>query len=69
MERTYVDSSNLESVGYDSNNCILEVEFKRGTVYQYFNVPEYVFEELMSAGSIGSYFNLNIRNVYPTERV
>ncbi|EPX3109041.1 KTSC domain-containing protein [Serratia marcescens] len=69
MERTYVDSSNLESVGYDSNNYILEVEFKRGAVYQYINVPEYVFEELMSAGSIGSYFNLNIRNVYPTERV
>ena len=62
MERTSVTSSNLASVGYDSNNQILEIEFKDGGVYQYFDVPEDVYEALMSADSHGKYFSANIRN-------
>jgi hypothetical protein len=69
MERTYVDSSNLESVGYDSNSNILEVEFKNGTLYQYTGVPEHIFPELIAASSVGVYFNENIRNNYDYQRI
>ena len=64
MNRLPVTSSNLASVGYDATSQTLEVEFNHGGVYQYFNVPEYVYEELMSASSHGTYFSANIRNDY-----
>lgn len=63
MERVAVDSSNLVSIGYDENSGILEIEFRSG-VYQYFDVPSFVYEELVSSDSKGLYFNNNIRGVY-----
>ena len=38
MKRQSVESSNLASVGYDEEKQILEVQFKHGGVYQYFEV-------------------------------
>lgn len=64
MKRQLVESSNLASIGYDPENEILEVEFKHGGVYQYFDVSENVYEELMNADSHGVYFSANIRNNY-----
>ena len=61
MKRQSVVSSNLASVGYDAVNEILEIEFNDGGVYQYFEVPENVYEELMSASSHGQYFDRNIK--------
>lgn len=62
MEREYVDSSNLETVGYSVDESLLEVEFKSNRqVWQYYSVPEYVYHELISASSVGSYFYHNIR--------
>jgi len=60
MERQSVESSNLASIGYDAENEVLEIEFNNGGVYQYFDVPENVYEELMSASSHGQYFDRNI---------
>ncbi len=64
MEREQVSSSNLKSIGYDINTSILEVEFKNGRVYQYFNVPINVYNALINASSIGKYLNSNIVGVY-----
>ena len=64
MERESVSSSNIASIGYDAENEILEVEFNHGGIYQYFDVPNNVYEELMSAPSHGVYFSANIRNDY-----
>lgn len=64
MKRTSVTSSNLVSVGYDPKSLTLEVEFHGGSVYQYFDIPEFEHQELMQAGSHGIYFNANIRNDY-----
>ena len=64
MKRTPVNSSNLVSVGYDPRSLTLEVEFRRGSVYQYFDVPEFEHQELMQAESHGIYFNANIRDDY-----
>lgn len=68
MERQSVSSSLLASIGYDAENEILEVEFNHGGVYQYFDVPEDVYEELMNAPSHGVYFSANIRNDYQYEK-
>lgn len=69
MQRTPVSSSNLVSVGYDMDTETLEVEFKGGTVYQYFNVPENEFNNLMNASSHGVYFSANIRENYDFEKL
>jgi hypothetical protein len=69
MERQPVSSSNLASVGYDPQSNTLEIEFQNGRVYRYHGVPEGLYEQLMSAPSLGSFFSQYIRNDYPTERV
>jgi len=69
MNRTSVVSSDLRSVGYDSKNEVLEIEFNSGGVYQYSNVPETVYSQLMSAPSHGEFFHAHIKNVYPYRKV
>ncbi len=69
MERQNVSSSNLASIGYDVRNELLEVEFNHGGIYQYFNVPNDVYEELMNASSHGVYFSANIRNDFEFEKL
>lgn len=70
MERQAVSSSNLASVGYDPNSETLEVEFvSTGKVYEYYNVPQFMFDRLMDASSIGKFFSAEIRNTYPCNPV
>lgn len=65
MDRQYIDSRMISSAGYNSNNATLEVEFKsNGQIWQYFDVPEYVWFEFLSAESKGQYFLRNIRKKY-----
>ena len=56
-EMTYVDSSNIEQIGYDSDKTELHVIFKDGSLYVYNNVPLQIYEELLGAPSKGSYLN------------
>ena len=51
MNREYVDSSMITSIGYDETTCTLEVEFKGGVVWQYHDFPEYMWYEFQSAES------------------
>jgi len=69
MDRIPVTLSNLASVGYDSSSQTLEVEFRNGSIYQYFGVSPDIYEGLLNAPSKGSYFYQRIRNVYPYSRV
>ena len=64
MKRKSVESSNLASVGYDSAKKILEIEFTHGGIYQYFDVPQKVYDELMKADSHGKYFVHNVKDDY-----
>ena len=64
MNRDFVTSSNLRSVGYDTAESILEIEFHSGLVYQYFNVLQHKYESLMRASSKGSYFAAYIKDIY-----
>lgn len=69
MQRVSVTSSNVSEIGYDEDRRILEVLFLNGSLYQYFDVPPQVHNELMSAGSIGQYLNSNIKGTYRYARV
>jgi hypothetical protein len=67
MERVHVESETLATVGYREN--VLEIEFTSGRVYQYFDVPASIHQELMQAGSKGGYFNKHIRGHYRYARL
>jgi TIR domain/KTSC domain len=56
IERIPVRSSNLASVGYDPDSCVLEIAFHSGSVYRYFDVPECLFQGLLGASSHGRFF-------------
>ncbi|UFX49454.1 KTSC domain-containing protein (plasmid) [Bradyrhizobium sp. 41S5] len=62
-------SSNIAEVGYDPNSRILEVQFKTGAVYQYFDISQQVYDELMRASSIGGYVNSNVKGHYRYARI
>lgn len=63
-EMIYVDSSNIESVGYDDASQELHVQFLGGGYYVYHQVPRHIFDEFINAPSKGSFLNREIRNVY-----
>lgn len=70
MEREYIESSMIASIGYDSTQGILEIEFKsNGQVWQYYDVPEYVWYDMESNDSKGKFFHKNIKNQYSESRV
>ena len=69
MQRYSVASSNLASVGYDAATQTLEVEFLSGSKYQYYNVSENMYSQLMEVGSKGRFFHQYIRNSYPYTKV
>jgi hypothetical protein len=69
MERQLVSSSNLNSVGYETESAILEVSFRNGRTYQYYQVPVAVWQGLMSAYSKGRYFADYVKDRYRQRRV
>lgn len=74
MDRRPVQSSNVSSVGWEpseenSEFGTLEVGFKTGHVYQYAQVPEYVYHELVGAGSVGRYLNQEVIGTYDDTRI
>ena len=72
MKTINVQSSTISSIGYDENSGTLEVGFLNGSVYQYFDVPNAVANELMYAppeGSHGKYLASNIKGSYRYAKV
>lgn len=69
MERYAVASSNIRSVGFDPQTQTLEVEFLNGTVYQYYGVPEHMYQQIMQEQSKGRFLNTYIKNQYAYSRV
>lgn len=66
VPRTRVKSSNIMSVGYNADACVLAVEFSGGRVYRYADVPATVYTALVKADSVGGYFARTIRDKFVT---
>ena len=69
MNRNDVKSSCIASVGFDHISKILEIEFVSGSIYQYYNVDQDIYINLISAESIGKYFNKNIAYTFKYNQV
>ena len=52
--RSPVASSAIETVGYDEDDHVLEIEFRHGGVYEYFDVPETVYRDLVDRPLAGA---------------
>jgi len=59
----FVDSSNVESIGYDPEAQELHVTFlgSPGGTYVYLDVPDIVWEDLQVAASKGSFLNREVK--------
>ncbi|MCU0437676.1 MAG: KTSC domain-containing protein [Raineya sp.] len=69
MNKINVHSSMLATVGYDSQDKYLEVEFVKGGTYAYYNVPENVFQSLLKAKSLGQFMWANIIDHYAYKKI
>ena len=67
-ELHYVDSSNVEAIGYDAEQRELHVAFIKSGTYIYLEVDEWVFQEFLQADSKGKYHHANIKDRYEFRR-
>lgn len=63
------DSTMISAFGYDEDARALEVVFRRGGAYRYYDVPSEVFHGLRLAPSKGRYMHDHIIGVYPWVRL
>lgn len=68
-EMYYVDSSNVEAIGYDAENRELYVSFLKSGTYVYYGVEEWVFQEFMNAASKGGYHHENVKDKYEFQKL
>ena len=63
------ESSNIAGFEYIKERQVLVVEFKNGGRYNYFDVPEIVFERMKAASSKGRFLAQNIKGKFRYARV
>jgi hypothetical protein len=63
-EWNYVDSSMIDAIDYDDDDEVLMVRFAGGEEYEYYNVEQEIYDELLRADSKGQFFWQNIRDYY-----
>lgn len=66
---TVVRSSMIDAVFYDYSNRTLTVFFRKGGTYEYLQVPQKVYEDLIRAASVGRYYHAEIRGHYTSRRL
>jgi len=69
MPAVLLDSTLLASALYDFATRRLDLEFRTGEHYLYLQVPPDCFQNLLKAESKSVYFNQQIRNRFPFQRI
>jgi len=71
IEMKEVESSNMKKLGYDEKERIFQVEFNKGEIYQYYNVPNFLYEKIKSneVKSKGKFFIKNIRDNFKYKKI
>ena len=64
MEWKVMASSTVERVAYNASSMTLSVEFKNGGVYEYFDVPQQVYDDFLVAASPGGFLAQEIKPHY-----
>lgn len=58
-----VESSNIALIRYDPVTSTLKIAFHSGGIHQYFNVPQSIYEEFLSAPSKSHFFQQFIKRI------
>jgi KTSC domain len=69
MERTPVEDPTLVSIGYDADARVLEIEFPKHKVYQYYDVPPELHAWLMRSRDKLALFRNKIDGPFQFRRV
>ncbi len=69
MVNQMVLSTEIEWIGYERKKKMLQVEFIAGSIYQYDQVPESVYQDFLVADSYGKYFEEHIKGKYPYRKI
>ena len=59
----------MNSVGYDPKSKTLEIEFSEKDIYEYYTVPNNIYNNFMKASSLGKYFHKHIKNKYRFKQI
>lgn len=66
---TEVNSSLIQSIGYDTTAKTAYVQFKSGATFMYFDVASADYDMLRDAHSVGKYFNETFKHKYSYGRM
>lgn len=66
MKLNEVVSSNIKSIGYGEGTLV--IEYLSGAQYEYYDVPQEVYDELVKAESKGRFVNQNIKGKYKFQK-
>jgi lysyl-tRNA synthetase class 2 len=68
-----IKSSTIHKIEYFEQGKTLEIEFRSGNVYRYYNVPSRLWKVFQlyieCEGSAGSFFNEYIKNQFNSEKI
>jgi hypothetical protein len=68
MAKQYIESSNIVSLDFNSDEETLLVEFKGGANYEYYNFPKEEYEGIISSRTPGKRFH-SIKNQYSFSKI
>ena len=69
MEFISIESSHISGAYYDLDSSILYFRFKDGSIFEYYDVPEYEYQEFISSDSKGTYAHKNIYKNYKQNKI
>ena len=69
MERKYITSTMIRSIGHDPENSTLEIEFNDGAIWEYFDFSESDWYAFEGAASQGKYFHSFIKGKYRENKI
>ena len=64
MKMIKVESTAISHIGYDKDTKQMKRTFKSSGNYDYYRVPENVFEAFKNASSIGTHYSKYIKDKY-----
>lgn len=63
-----VESSSVQTIGYDETTQELHIAFKGSGMYVYQNVSKFLYEGLMQSSSKGKFLHQNIKGRFEHEK-
>jgi hypothetical protein len=67
--KTFMTENSSRIISLSFEGGVLRVEFVRGGIYEYYNVPEDVYETLVQAKSLGNAFDTLVKGKFAYSKI